>query len=107
MGFPSPAKDYIEPRLDLNAIFIRHPAATKLVEHDGMTYIVDAAVKPRDGSTLCYEWLGEHGIGTLMGGCVITTEGDSIEGDALAELTVIGIVVAAVVHLYDSNGPVI
>lgn len=72
-----------------------------------MTYIVDAAVKPRDGSTLCYEWLGEHGIGKLMGGCVITTEGDSIEGDALAELTVIGIVVAAVVHLYDSNGPVI
>lgn len=103
MGFPSPAKDYIEPRLDLNAIFIRHPAATKLVEHDGMTYIVDAAVRPREGSTLCYEWLGECGIGKLMGGCVITIDGESIEGDALAELNVIGTVLASVLHLYDGR----
>lgn len=107
MGFPSPAKDYIEPRLDLNAIFIKHPAATKLVEYDGMTYVVDAAIKPRDGSTICYEWLGENGIGKLFGASVITPDGDSIEGEVLAELRVIGTVVAAVVHLYDSNGPVI
>lgn len=103
MGFPSPAKDYIEPRIDLNAIFIRHPAATKLVEHDGMTYIVDAAVRPREGSTLCYEWLGECGIGKRMGGCVITIDGESIEGDALAELNVIGTVVASVLHLHDGR----
>ena len=107
MGFPSPAKDYIEPRIDLNAIFIRHPAATKLIEHDGMTYIVDAAVKPRDGSTICYEWLGENGIGKLFGASVITPDGDSIEGEALAELTVIGTVVAAVVHLHDGNESII
>lgn len=103
MGFPSPAKDYIEPRLDLNGIFIKHPAATKLVEHDGMTYIVDAAVKPREGSTLCYEWLGECGIGKLLGGCVITIDGECIEGDALAELNVIGTVVASVLHLHDGR----
>ncbi|AXU94260.1 hypothetical protein CI789_02860 [Erwinia persicina] len=107
MGFPSPAKDYIEPRIDLNAIFIRHPAATKLVGYDGMTYIVDAAIKPRDGSTICYEWLGEHGIGKLMGVSVITPDGESIEGEALAELTVIGTVVAAVVHLHDGNESII
>lgn len=107
MGFPSPAKDYIEPRIDLNAIFIKHPAATKLVEYDGMTYVVDAAIKPRDGSTICYEWLGDCGIGKLMGASVITPDGDSIEGEALAELTVIGTVVAAVVHLHDGNESII
>lgn len=57
---------------------------------------------------MCYEWLGECGIGKLLGGCIITRDGDSIiEGEALAELTVIGTVVAAVVHLHDGNESII
>lgn len=27
-GFPSPAEDHLQERLDLNALLIRHPAAT-------------------------------------------------------------------------------
>ena len=42
-GFPSPADDYIEERLDLNKLLIEHPAATfyARVEGDSM---IDAGI---------------------------------------------------------------
>ena len=60
-GFPSPAEDYLEGRLDLNEYFIRHPAATFYVKVsgdsmrgagilDGDLLIVDRAVACTDGS---------------------------------------------------------
>ena len=58
-GFPSPADDYIEGRLDLNEHLIRHPAATFFVRvtgesmidagiHPGDILIVDRAIEPAD-----------------------------------------------------------
>jgi len=32
MGFPLPAQDYVESRIELNKLFIPHPSATFLVE---------------------------------------------------------------------------
>ncbi len=34
-GFPSPAEDYMEKRLDLNDLLIKHPAATFFVRVEG------------------------------------------------------------------------
>jgi DNA polymerase V len=59
-GFPSPADDYLDGRLDLNEHFIRHPAATFYVRvsgdsmkgagiFDGDLLIVDRAVACTDG----------------------------------------------------------
>ena len=56
-GFPSPADDYIEERIDLNKKLILHPEATYLVRvmgdsmigdriHDGDYLIVDRAIEP-------------------------------------------------------------
>lgn len=58
-GFPSPAEDYIEGRLDLNQHLIRHPAATFFVRvtgdsmidagiHPGDILIVDRSLEPQD-----------------------------------------------------------
>ncbi len=58
-GFPSPADNYIENRLDLNKHLIRHPAATFFVKvkgdsmieagiHSGDTLIVDRALEATD-----------------------------------------------------------
>jgi DNA polymerase V len=60
-GFPSPADDYLEGRLDLNEYFIRHPAATFYVRvsgdsmrgagiFDGDLLIVDRSAECSDGS---------------------------------------------------------
>jgi DNA polymerase V len=60
-GFPSPAEDYIEGKLDLNKHLIKHPAATFFVRvtgdsmidagiHENDILIVDRALEPADGS---------------------------------------------------------
>src|SRR5262245_39199254 len=59
-GFPSPADDYLEGRIDLNEHLIRHPAATFFVRvsgdsmtgagiHDGDLLIVDRAAEVVSG----------------------------------------------------------
>lgn len=59
-GFPSPAEDYIEGRLDLNRHLIKHPVATFYVRvagdsmvdagiHPGAILIVDRAMEADDG----------------------------------------------------------
>ena len=58
-GFPSPADDYLDKRLDLNEHLIKHPASTFFVKvkgdsmvgagiNSGDMLIVDRSVKPRD-----------------------------------------------------------
>lgn len=34
-GFPSPAMDYIENEMDLNALLIKHPSSTFMIEAEG------------------------------------------------------------------------
>jgi DNA polymerase V len=46
-GFPSPARDYIEGRLDLNERLINHPAATFFIYVDGYS-MVGAGIYPDD-----------------------------------------------------------
>ncbi len=41
MGFPSPAMDYVEVRINLNTLFIDHPSATSLVEQGCVTVVVN------------------------------------------------------------------
>ena len=58
-GFPSPADDYLEGKLDLNKYLIKHPAATFFVRvtgdsmieagiHPGDILIVDRSIEPTD-----------------------------------------------------------
>lgn len=62
-GFPSPAADYEEDKLDLNKHLIKHPTATFFVRvigdsmvgtgiHCGDLLVVDRSVKPRDKSVV-------------------------------------------------------
>lgn len=46
-GFPSPATDYCESRLDLNELCVQHPAATYFVRAQGDS-MVDAGIFPGD-----------------------------------------------------------
>jgi DNA polymerase V len=58
-GFPSPAEDYMDKKLDLNDFLIRNPSSTFFVKvtgtsmvnagiNDGDILIVDRSVEPRD-----------------------------------------------------------
>ncbi len=59
-GFPSPADEFLEGKLDLNQHLIHHPLATYFVRvsgesmlgagiHPGDLLIVDRSIEPRDG----------------------------------------------------------
>jgi DNA polymerase V len=84
-GFPSPADDFIDKRLDLNEHLIQHPAATFFVRavgdsmlgsgiHDGDLLIVDRAVEAQVGKTIIAAVHGEltvkrlekHGVRLLL-----------------------------------------
>ena len=46
-GFPSPATDYVENKLDLNEYLIKHPAATFIVKAKGSS-MTDAGILSED-----------------------------------------------------------
>ena len=62
-GFPSPAENYVEGRLDLNDLMVRKPAATFFVRvvgesmrdsgiNTGDLLVVDKSLEPRNGSVV-------------------------------------------------------
>ena len=45
-GFPSPANDYLQKRIDLNDELIKHPLSTFFIECEG-TSMIDAFIPPK------------------------------------------------------------
>jgi DNA polymerase V len=69
-GFPSPAEDYVEHKLDLNSYLVTHPAATFFVRasgnsmtganiHDGDLLIVDRSIEAAHNDIVIAVVLGE------------------------------------------------
>ncbi len=72
-GFPSPADDYVEQKLDLNTYLIQHPAATFFVRVEGNSMveagiqsgdmlIVDRALPVVNGSVVVVQIQGEFTV---------------------------------------------
>lgn len=76
-GFPSPAEDHIEKRLDLNEMLVTHPAATFFVRvagdsmigaginHDDIL-VVDRSVEPANGKVVIAVLNGELTVKRLF-----------------------------------------
>ena len=69
-GFPSPATDYMENKLDLNDYLVKHPAATFIVKasgtsminadiHSGDLLIVDRSLTPRNNNIVIASIFGD------------------------------------------------
>ncbi|HHB9117917.1 TPA: hypothetical protein ACN7SR_000830 [Klebsiella pneumoniae] len=91
MGFPSPATDYTEQRLTVNSICNVGPN-TRLYERSGGYVVLDISLKPRQGSQLLIQHGGGTELATLRGRALITEDGEAIEGEALDDVTVAGVV---------------
>jgi len=72
-GFPSPAMDYLEERIDLTKEFIKHPLSTFLVDSSGDSMInafippkarliVDRSLNPRNGDIVLAVLNGEFTV---------------------------------------------
>ncbi|MCC4993035.1 hypothetical protein LMJ02_03225 [Klebsiella pneumoniae] len=91
MGFPSPATDYVEQRLSVNTICNVGPN-TRVFERDGGYVVLDICLKPKQGSQVLIQHGGGTELATLRGRSLITEGGEAIEGEALDDVTVAGVV---------------
>lgn len=75
-GFPSPAADYLQKRIDLNELLIKHPSATFFVKVEGDSMInafippkalllVDKALNPQNGDVIVAFLNGEFTVKTF------------------------------------------
>lgn len=102
MGFPSPASDYVEGRLTVNSICNVGPN-TRLYERDGGYVVLDISMKPKQGSQLLIQHGGGTELATLRGKSLITDDGEAIEGEALNDVTVIGVVTFTICDVRGDN----
>jgi DNA polymerase V len=113
-GFPSPAADHLDRRLDLNEHLVLHPQATFFMRvkgdsmtgagiHDGDLLIVDRSLEPVTGRVVVAALDGELAVKRLRrrhGRVILTSENPAYPDVVVAEdreLQIWG-VVAYVVH---------
>ncbi|MEQ4531529.1 MAG: translesion error-prone DNA polymerase V autoproteolytic subunit [Mixta sp.] len=76
-GFPSPAQDYVEQRIDLNELIIQRPAATYFVRvsgdsmieagiNDGDMLVVDSSITAKHGDIVVAAVDGEFTVKRLQ-----------------------------------------
>ncbi len=76
-GFPSPAMDHLEERIDLNKEFIKHPLSTFIVDCEGNSMInafippkakliVDRSITPKNGDIVLAVLNGEFTVKYLQ-----------------------------------------
>ncbi|WP_337008877.1 phage repressor protein [Pantoea sp. AS142] len=107
MGFPSPASDYIERRIDLNDVLMPHRNNMILIETPDGFVLADKSLKPVPGDKVAFQ-LGEFPqLGRLFSSGIITSDGETIDGDGMDGIIVLGKVTSEIVSVYEPSRPII
>lgn len=107
MGFPSPATDYIEQRLNLNNILMPNPANMMRVETPEGFVLVDRSLTAKPGDTVAFQFDDYPQLGKLFSSGIITSDGETIDGEGLEGIIVLGKVTATVMAVYEPYRPII
>lgn len=107
MGFPSPAADYVEKRIDLNAILMPNPKNVMRLETPDGFVLVDRSVTPRPGDTVAFQFDDYPQLGKLFSSGIITQDGETIDEEGLEGIILLGKVTAEIVSVYDQCRPII
>ncbi|HBX2115321.1 TPA: hypothetical protein MHS11_001847 [Klebsiella aerogenes] len=91
MGFPSPANDYAQRALTVDMICGTGPN-TRTIETATGYAVLDISMKPKQNSTVMITYSGITDFAKVMGRSLITRDGEAIEGDALDEVEIKGVV---------------
>ncbi|SPZ32186.1 Uncharacterised protein [Raoultella planticola] len=105
MGFPSPANDFAESRVSMNTIC--DIDANKLIVETSDGYaVIDVSRRPVQGDTVLIRYDGRMEFAKLMGRAFITVDGEAIEGEALDDVEVGGVVTHTIIDLLSDESPV-
>ncbi|EMP7434904.1 hypothetical protein R5M00_000987 [Klebsiella pneumoniae] len=91
MGFPSPAADYVEGRMTVDKLCGTGPN-TRIVQTETGYAVVDFSVKTKQGDIILIQYSGGTDFAKIMGKAFITRDGEALEGEALDDVVVLGIV---------------
>ena len=107
MGFPSPASDYIERRIDLNDVLMPRRNNMILIETPDGFVLADKSLNPVPGDKIAFQ-IGEFPqLGRLFTTGIITSDGETIDGEGLEGIVVLGKVTAEVLTVYETYRPII
>ncbi|HAT3647052.1 MULTISPECIES: S24/S26 family peptidase [Klebsiella/Raoultella group] len=106
MGFVSPANDFAESTLTINRI-CNVCANTRVVETSDGYAVIDVSRRPQQGDTVLVRYDGRMEFAKLMGMAFITVDGEAIEGEALDDVEVSGVVTHTIINLTLDDYPVI
>ncbi|EPM7395062.1 MULTISPECIES: hypothetical protein [Klebsiella] len=102
---PSPAADYVEQRLTVAAA-CNIGVNSQVLETDRGYVVLDLSLKVTQGSVLLIRLAGELQFAKLMGSSFITAEAESIEGEALEDVELLGVATHAINDLRQDTCPV-
>lgn len=105
MGFPSPAQDHIEQRIDLNKILMPHPAHMLMIETPAGFAIVDRTVQGKPGDKVAFQLSDYAQLGRLFRSGIISMDGETIDGDGLNGIIVLGKVTYEVMRVWHDDRP--
>lgn len=107
MGFPSPASDYIERRIDLNDVLMPRRNNMIMIETPDGFVLADKSLNPVPGDKIAFQ-IGEFPqLGRLFRTGIITSDGETIDGEGLEGVIVLGKVTAEVMAVYEQYRPTI
>ncbi|WP_370426295.1 phage repressor protein [Pantoea vagans] len=107
MGFPSPANDYIEKRIDLNDVLMPYRNNMILIETPDGFVLADKSVKPVPGDKVAFQ-IGEFPqLGRLFSSGIITSDGETIDGEGMDGIILLGKVTSEIVSVYEPSRPII
>ena len=107
MGFPSPAADYAEQTLSITSI-CGYDGNCRTIETSSGYAIINVARKAKISDMVLISFCGRMEFASVQGKALITADGETIEGDALDDVSVLGVVTYLLKSVTDTdNRPVI
>lgn len=102
MGFPSPAADYAQRALTVDAL-CQMDANCRIVETDTGYAVIDRSSRPVEGETVLATFDGRAQFAKWMGWALITEDGETIEGEALDDVIVHGVLTFTINRVRDDD----
>ena len=102
MGFPSPAIDYIENRLTLNSMLMPNQANMMRIDLPEGFVLVDCSLTAAPGDVVAYQFDDYPQIDKLFRTGIITQDGETIDGEGLEGVIVLGKVTVTILGVYES-----
>lgn len=91
MGFPSPAADYTVRTLNIETI-CDIGANSMVIETSSGCAVINKSMRPKPRDLVLIDLCGKNHFARVMGESLITDDGEAIEGEALDDVTVAGVV---------------